>query len=331
MDNCPHVLMNNISTGTPLNATPTGIMSFDKYPICTDLSQLDADIAIVGAPCDLSIQGRTGARFGPRGIRFGSIWNRPSDAGRYDPVKDEYYLARDKWRIVDCGDADLIPGDLEATFRNIEHAVREITRRGGMPVILGGDHSITIPVARGLDEVGTFHVLHFDSHLDWTDNVGGQLYSNGSPCRFMSRLPYVGKMAHLGINGIGSSGRSDFYDARDNGDVILTPKDIRSLGVDGVMEKLPKGERYFVTYDIDVFNFMQAPGTGSPMLGGMFYEEITELLEAVANLGSIVAFDLVEVSPLYDNPNQQTSILAATIIKDFLGYITKRRERLGER
>lgn len=67
------------------------------------------------------------------------------------------------------------------------------------------------------------------------------------------------------------------------------------------------------------------------MLGGMFYEEITELLEAVANLGSIVAFDLVEVSPLYDNPNQQTSILAATIIKDFLGYITKRRERLGER
>lgn len=264
MDNCPHVLMNNISTGTPLNATPTGIMSFDKYPICTDLSQLDADIAIVGAPCDLSIQGRTGARFGPRGIRFGSIWNRPSDAGRYDPVKDEYYLARDKWRIVDCGDADLIPGDLEATFRNIEHAVREITRRGAMPVILGGDHSITIPVARGLDEVGTFHVLHFDSHLDWTDNVGGQLYSNGSPCRFMSRLPYVGKMAHLGINGIGSSGRSDFYDARDNGDVILTPKDIRSLGVDGVMEKLPKGERYFVTFDIDVLTLCKRRAPAPP-------------------------------------------------------------------
>ena len=322
--------MSNFSLTQAVNLAPTGIATFAKTPFCTDLNQLDADIAILGAPCDISIQGRSGARLGPRGIRLQSTRFSYAPQGSYDPERDDFYISTDKWKIVDCGDADLVPGDLEASFANIEAAVRKIVAQGAMPVVMGGDHSVTIPVVRGLEAAGPFHVIHFDSHLDWTDNRGGQRFSNGSPCRHMSLLPYVFKMAHLGIHGIGSSQKSDFEDAKAYGDLILSPRQIRRLGIEETLKLLPQGERYFVTMDIDAMDYSIAAGTGSPMHGGLYYDEMTDLLEGVAKLGHIVGFDLVEVSPPYDDAGGTTCYLAARLMSDFIGFITKERERLGE-
>lgn len=126
---------------------------------------------------------------------------------------------------MDCGDIDYVPGDLEQTFGNIEAAVRLLRSRGCLPVVLGGDHSISIPVARGLDQSGPFHVIQLDAHLDWTDQLGGNRLFNGHPMRYMSQLPYVDRMAHLGIHGIGSSKRSDFQDARPMGQRSSPPPD----------------------------------------------------------------------------------------------------------
>lgn len=323
--------MSNFSLQQPVNVAPTGIASFAKSPICTDLDFLDADIAIIGAPCDIAIQGRSGTRLGPLGIRLQSTRFSYSPDGSYDPERDDFYLSSRKWRIVDCGDADLVPGDLEACFANIEAAVSKIVSRGALPVVLGGDHSVTIPVARGLREVGPFHVIHFDSHLDWTDNCGGQRYSNGSPCRQMAGMPHIEEIAHLGIHGIGSSRKSDFEEAKEHGDIILSPRQIRKLGVSETLKLLPKGQRYFVTIDIDVMDYSIAAGTGSPMLGGFNYDEMTDLLEGVAGMGEIVGFDLVEVSPPYDDPGGTTCYLAARLISDFLGFITKNREVRGNK
>ena len=166
--------MSNFSLGEAVNLAPTGIASFAKCAICTNLDALDADIAIIGAPSDLGIQGRPGARLGPRGIRLQSTRFSYSPQGSYDPERDAFYLSTQRWRVVDCGDADLVPGDLTASFANIEAAVRKIAGKGAMPVVLGGDHSVTIPVARGLECAGPFHVIHFDSHLDWSYSRGGQ-------------------------------------------------------------------------------------------------------------------------------------------------------------
>lgn len=319
--------MTNFSLNEPINLAPTGIASFAKTPICTNLDDLTADIAIIGAPCDISIQGRPGARLGPRGIRMQSTRFSYAPEGSYDPERDDFYVSTNRWRIFDCGDADIIPGDLQATFANIEAAVRKIVERRALPVVLGGDHSITIPVARGLEATGPFHVIHFDSHLDWTENRGGQRYSNGSPCRVMSTMPHVMKMAHLGVHGIGSSRKSDFDDARANGDLILAPREIRKRGIRETLARLPRGERYFVTIDIDAMDCSIAPGTGAPMHGGFYYDEMTELLEGVAKMGMIVGFDLTEVAPPYDDPSGTTCYLAARLISDFIGFITKERER----
>lgn len=319
--------MSNFSLKEPVNLAPTGIASFAKTPICTNLEELTADIAILGAPCDIAIQGRPGARLGPRGIRVQSTRFSYGPEGSYDPERDDFYVSTDRWRIVDCGDADMIPGDLESSFANIEAAVRTIVERGAMPVVLGGDHSISIPVVRGLEASGPFHVIHFDSHLDWTENRGGQRFSNGSPCRLMAGMPHVKQMAHLGIHGIGSSRKSDFDDARANGDIILSPRQIRKMGVQDALALLPRGDRYFVTIDIDAMDCSIAAGTGSPMLGGFYYDEMTDFLEGVAGMGTIVGFDLVEVSPPYDDPSGTTCYLAARLISDFIGFITKERER----
>jgi agmatinase len=319
--------MSNFSLQEPINLAPTGIASFAKTPICASLDDLVADIAIIGAPCDISIQGRSGARLGPRGIRIQSTRFHYSPEGTYDPERDDFYVSTNRWRIVDCGDADIIPGDLGATFANIEAAVQKIAERLAMPVVLGGDHSITIPVARGLAATGPFHVIHFDSHLDWTDNLGGQRYSNGSLCRHLSTMPHVRKMAHLGVHGIGSSKKSDFEDARANGDLIMSPRAIRAAGITETLAKLPKGERYFVTIDIDAMDCSIAAGAGSPMHGGFYYDEMTDLLEGLAKMGTIVGFDLTEVSPPYDDPSGTTCYLAARLISDFIGFITKEREK----
>jgi agmatinase len=318
--------MSNFSLREPVNLASTGIASFAKTAICTNLDDLAADIAVIGAPCDISIQGRSGARLGPRGIRLQSTRFSYSPEGSYDPERDDFYLSTKQWRVVDCGDADLVPGDLEASFANIEAAVRTIVSRGAMPVVLGGDHSITIPVARGLDIAGPFHVIHFDSHLDWSYTRGGQRYSNGSPCRCMAAMAHVDKMAHLGIHGIGSSQKSDFADALAYGDLILSPKQIRKIGIAETLARLPRGERYFVSIDIDVMDCSIAAGTGSPMHGGLYYDEMVELLEGVARLGTIVGFDLVEVAPQYDDLSGTTCYLAARLISDFMGFITKERE-----
>jgi agmatinase len=319
--------MSNFSLTEPVNLAPTGIASFAKSPICTDLDKLAADIAILGAPCDISIQGRSGARLGPRGIRLQSTRFSYSPEGSYDPERDDFYISTKRWRVVDCGDADLVPGDLEASFANIEAAVGKIVGQGALPVVLGGDHSITIPVARGLKAAGPFHVIHFDSHLDWTDHRGGQRSSNGSPCRHMSAMPHVERMAHLGIHGIGSSQKSDFEDAKAYGDLILSPRQIRKAGIPETLARLPQGERYFVTIDIDAMDYSIAAGTGSPMHGGLYYDEMTDLLEGVAKLGTIVGFDFVEVAPQYDDPGGTTCYLAARLISDFIGFITKEREK----
>jgi agmatinase len=311
-----------------LNLPFTGIASFAKYPICTDLEALDADVAIIGAPYDMGTQWKGGARFGPRGIRDSSTLYSFGLGGSYDPEVDEMYLAP-PWRIVDCGDVDMVHGDLAQCFENIEAAVRKIVAHGAMPIVMGGDHSITIPVGRALEDLGPFAAVQIDAHLDWADHRSGQRYGHGSPMRRLSEMDHVEGIAQLGIRGIGSSKKEDFDAARAYGSVIMSPRQIRRVGVEHVMEQIPDAERYFVTIDIDGIDPSLAPGTGTPSPGGFSYDEANELLEALAKKGKIVGFDCVEVSPPYDLSGI-TSQVAARLILDFAGFIMKQREREGD-
>lgn len=308
-----------------LNLPFTGIASFAKYPICTNLDALDADVAIIGVPYDMGTQWRSGTRFGPRGIRDASTLYSFGLEGSYDPERDDMFLAP-PWRIVDCGDVDMVHGDLQQCFDNIETAIRKIVQKGAMPVVLGGDHSVTIPFGKAIDALGPFTVVQVDAHLDWADHRSGQRYGHGSPLRRLSEMGHVEGMAQLGIRGIGSSKKADFDAARAYGSVIMSTREMRRTGIEAMIERIPDAERYFVTIDIDGTDPSLAPGTGTPSPGGFLYDEMNELLETLAKKGHIVGFDLVEVSPPYD-PSGMTSQVAARLILDFIGFILKERER----
>ncbi|MGF6949209.1 agmatinase [Neobacillus sp. B4I6] len=312
-----------------LNLPFTGICTFGKYPVCSDINQLDADVAVIGVPNDMGTQWKSGARMGPRGIREGSTLYSFGLNGAYDIEKDITYLGP-RWKVVDCGDVDMVHGDMMQCHENTEEAIRKIVSKGAMPVVLGGDHSITIPVGKGLEELGPFHVIQIDAHLDWADHRSGQRYGHGSCIRRLSEMDHVQKIFQFGIRGISSSLKEDVDAAREYGSVILSPRQIRKMGIESVLELLPEGEKYYITLDIDGLDPSVAPGTGTPSPGGFIYDEVNELLEGIAKRGKVIGFDLVEVAPPYD-PAGMTGQVGARLALDLLSFVLKEKENIDER
>ncbi|MBD8005369.1 agmatinase [Bacillus norwichensis] len=310
-------------TRVKLDMPFTGITSFRKYPICTDLEELDADFAIIGVPNDMTTAWRSGARMGPRSIREQS--SLYAFGSGYDHEKDIVYN-NDGWKIVDCGDVSIINGDVEQSHENTEEAIRKIISKGAIPIVLGGDHSVTNPIAFALEESKEkINVVQIDAHLDWLKDASGQRFTLSNPMRRMSEMDHINKMAQLGIRGVGSSQKEDFDDARAYGSTILSPKQVRKIGIEDALKDMPEGEKYYVTIDIDGLDASIAPGAGSPSPGGFYYDEVSEILEAVAKKGEVIGFDLVEVNPLYD-PTGVTSQIAARLIIDFINFIIREKQ-----
>ena len=172
-----------------LNLPFVGIPTFGKYPLQLDWDRIEADVAVLGAPFDFGTQWRAGARFGPRAIREASTLFSFGHAGAYDHEDDVVYL--DGARIVDIGDADIIHTDTIASHANIEAGVRKILAAGALPVVLGGDHSITIPAIAAFSEEAPIHVVQFDAHLDFVDQRHGVRFGHGSPMRRAAERAWV--------------------------------------------------------------------------------------------------------------------------------------------
>lgn len=307
-----------------LNLPFTGITSFCRVPICEQWSQLDADVAILGVPFDMSTQVKPGSRYGPRGIREASAIYSLVDVAYYDHEFDEYYL--EGVRIVDCGDVDMIHMDPHRCLQNTYEDVLELVSKDVLLVIMGGDHAVPIPVIRAMKELGPFHVIQFDAHLDFVDERFGVREGHGNPMRRISEMEHVSGITHIGIRGPGSSSRDDFDDARAYGSTIVGPRHFRRIGAQGVVDMLPNDTRFYVTIDCDVLDPALAPGNGSPSPGGLDYYEVTDVLRGIAERGEVVGFDFCEVAPMYD-PTGVTCQVAARIILDFLGAIFSTRKK----
>jgi len=302
-----------------------GIPSFLMAPICLDLDELDADIAVLGMPYDMGTAVRGGARFGPRGVREASSYWAHAYEGWYDPIRDEHFLGS-QWKIVDCGDVDVLHTLYEQSFKNCEAAVRKIISKGAIPFVIGGDHAITIPTVRAFDSFEDVCIIQFDAHMDFTFAPAGIKEGQGSPMRRASEMDHIGKMMQIGIRGIGSSQISDFEDAREYGSKIVTSHEVRTKGVDHVIEKIPNAKNYYITFDIDCLDPTLANGCGSPQAYGLFYEEVIPIIEAIAYKGDVVGFDMVEVAPPYDT-HQLTAQYAGQIMLDAMSFILKGKEK----
>lgn len=310
-----------------LNLPFVGISTFGKKPYVADWDAIEADVAVLGAPFDFGTQWRPGARFGPRAVREASTLFSFGHAGAYDHEDDATYLGADV-RIVDLGDADIIHTKTEESHANIEYGVRKILQAGALPLVIGGDHSINIPCIAGFEDDcaanGPIHVVQIDAHLDFVDERHGVTQGHGNPMRRAIERDYVSGMTQLGIRNVSSTAKEGYEDARSRGSDILSVRQVRKLGVEGVLARIPEGARYYVTIDIDAFCPSIAPGTGTPSHGGFAYYDVLEILQGLSKRGRVAGIDLVEVAPAYD-PTESTQILAAQLLLNFIGFIFHNR------
>ena len=304
-----------------VNLPFSGIASFCKFPIHADLETLSADVAIFGIPWDEGVGYRPGARFAPRSLReystrFSFHERGVKKRGYWDIENRKRYL--EKIRLVDCGDQDILYLNVEKTFSAVTDSVGKILSAKAFPVILGGDHSITIPVVQAFRDYKPLHIVHLDAHLDYNDSIEGVLLANGSPIRRVSEFDFVGQITQIGMRGIRA--REDAYDdSMSRKNRIITMSDFRRDGVKRVLRQIPRGSLY-VTIDVDVLDPSIAPGTSSPEFDGMTYKEMKNLLKGIVSRGKVVGFDLVEVNPFLDQVGL-TQSAAVMIILEFLGGI----------
>ena len=309
-----------------LNLPFVGICTFGKYPYLEDWDNINADVAVMGAPFDFGSQFRSGARMGPRGIREASTLFSFGHGGAYDHEDDITYLPSDSTKIVDIGDADIIHTDTIKSHENIKFGVKKIIEAKAIPVILGGDHSINIPCIDAFEDQESIHVIQIDAHLDFVDERHGVRYGHGNPMRRASEKSYVSGMTQIGIRNVSSTAKEGYIDARAKGSKIFSVRHLRKMGIDKILEQIPKDKRYYITIDIDAFDPSIASGTGTPSHGGFNYYEVLELLDGIIKQGKVVGLDLVEVAPDYDLTNS-TATLAAQLLMNTIGRILHNKKK----
>jgi agmatinase len=305
-----------------LRPVPSGRSRFLDSPGCDDLSTLDGHIAVVGVPFGIpyDLQRSTICSTAPQAIRDASMRYAPRYRTHYDYDFGGDLLAGKTIKIVDCGDAVTPPGALHEAPRLTTAAIQMILDRGAVPVVLGGEHSIPIPVMRAYEGRGDIFVVHVDAHLDFRDELDGVREGLSSPLRRASEMPWVTGMAQVGLRGFGSAREADFEAARSYGSLLIGAEELHRDGIERILERIPTADRYYFTIDADGLDPTIAPGVWSPAFGGLTYSEITNLIRGVAAKGKIVGYDFVEVVPSADVGNI-TSRLAARLILTLIGAL----------
>ena len=296
----------------------SGIPSFLRADICTNLERLDADIAVMGVPFDEGSPYMPGSRFGPKSIREHSL--RFGKEGYYDHRAKRTFLKHEliHHRLVDIGDVDVAPTDTEGTFKNITEMTRQALDHGALPVVLGGDHSITFPVVRAFSK--PLHVVQFDAHIDYAPIMHGFEYTNAHAFRHIHHMSHVQSLTQIGIRSLRNS-QTTMEDSFNDGNRIVSMEEYRDLDPARLVETLQQNERCYVSIDIDVFDLPLVPGCVSAEPNGMSYAELRDTLFALAEHTEVIGFDLVEVNPQLDVGTGITSYLATHTILEFLGHI----------
>ena len=290
-----------------------GIRTFMRAPHTTDLAGVDA--AVYGIPFDTATSYRTGTRFGPEAIRSASALLRP-----YNPALEVDVV--ETLSIVDYGDVPVSPGDTERTYGQVEEALAPLVEAGVFPLALGGDHSVTLAELRVLARRhGPLALVQLDAHGDTWEEYFGQRFFHGTTFRRALEEELIEPAASVQAGLRGSLyGPEDLESARELGFAVLPCDDLRTLGPDGYASLVASrvGSRpVFLSFDIDVLDPAFAPGTGTPEVGGLSTAEALAFVRALRGI-DLVGADVVEVSPPYDGPGQQTALAAANVAYELL-------------
>jgi agmatinase len=296
--------------------------SFAGLPVCTQLNDLEADIAIIGlhyvSPYPQRLPATT-AKTAADAIRRQS--SRFIDhLDHYDFDFDDVLLAGRPVRIVDCGDVDKQVAGGGQNPENITAAIHTILGRGAIPVVLGTDEGGVIPVLRAFDTYGALCVVHIDAHIDWRDERDGVREGYSSGMRRASEMPWVKAMVQVGLRGIGSARQQEVDAALAFGSVFIRSREVHREGIDACIERIPAADHYLITIDSDAFDTAIAPGVLFPSPGGLTFDETADLVRGIAMKGSIVGINLFEVRPELDT-NNLTASTGAQLIINFIGTL----------
>lgn len=297
----------------------TGIATFlgsEHIRNIEDVKDRDIFIGIMGVPFDEGCPFAPGSRFGPRAIREQSL--RFGRNGYYNHQEDRMFLSAELERnvMVDVGDVDIIPTDIEGNLRRTTELARKILDRGALLIGLGGDHSVSYPLVRAYDI--PIHVIHLDAHADFLPIRPGYEYTNTHPFRHISKLEHVKSLTQVGYRSIREASG---VESRKAGNRVIGIDEFRKLGPEGIVNGVPENEPCYVSIDIDVLDISLVPGCVSAEPDGMTYAQLRDTLAAIAKHNKIVGFDMVEVTPQLDVLTGITSYLATQIIVEFLGQI----------
>jgi len=306
-------------------------LGVDAIDLTDPATYADADVVIVGAPFDGGTSFRAGARFGPKAMREACYLafdgSRPSLAMQVDGLKDI--------RVVDAGDVEMFAGDAAKSCADLEVVIEQIARSGAIPLVLGGDHTITWPdvtgVARGTDNWGRVGVIHFDAHADTGDITFGSLIGHGHPMRQLIESGAVrgDRFIQIGLRGYWPPPEVLEWMAEQNMR-SYEMSEITSRGFDECLTEvcalaMSDCDSIFLSVDIDVVDPGSAPGTGTPEPGGLSSRQLLDAVRRIAYELPIAGVDVVEVSPPYDHADI-TALLGNRVVLEVLSGLARRRK-----
>ena len=306
---------------SPLTVSPRQLhQTFLGFDLALDLEALDADVAILGIPygdaynIDEVTNDQTNA---PTAIRRAS---RRVSGGleRWDFDLGAPLLDGKAVRVVDCGDVLGDPRDLRGHSRRAEDAAALILKAGALPIVLGGDHGVSIPVLRAFQGRGPITLVQIDAHLDWVDDKFGVREGYSSPIRRAAEMEHVGEIFQIGLRCQGSARRAEVEAAMAYGSHLITDLELQDCGMDDVLDRIPDGGSYYLTIDADGLDPSVMPAVAGPAPGGVTYPQARKLIQGLVAKGRVVGMDIVEITPKRDI-NQITAITAGNLMLNLIG------------
>ncbi|TMR91243.1 agmatinase [Nonomuraea basaltis] len=314
----------------PMYGPDITFLGVDRCDVNDPASYEDADVVIIGAPFDGGTTNRPGARFGPMALRQACYLphdgSRPSLALRVDALKD--------LRVLDAGDVECYSGDVEGALTAIEDAVHRVAASGAIPLVLGGDHTVALPDARGTARAyaaGRTSMIHFDAHADTGDIAFGHLYGHGQPMRRLIESGAIrgDRFLQIGLRGYWPEPETlAWMAARNMRSYEMT--EVVARGLDECLTEsfqiaLDDCDQIFLSVDIDVCDPGHAPGTGTPEPGGLTARQLLDAVRRICYELPVAGMEVVEVAPPYDHADI-TAYLGNRVILEALSAMARRRK-----
>jgi len=305
----------------PLTVPPkTGHSTMLYSRLATDLDRLDAHIAVIGLPFGSPYSANdvtSDQTRAPTAVRQATD-RMVRSPERYDFDLGGTLLDGRDVKFVDCGDVPADARDLSSHSIRGEQAIRKILAAGALPIVIGGDHGVTIPALRAYEGRGPITLVHIDAHLDWRDEFNGIRDGLSSPIRRASEMEHIGEIFQLGLRGQGSARQEEVDAALAYGSHLISAYELHEVGMDAILDRIPDGGSYYLTIDADGMDPTEFPAVYGPAPGGVTFVQARKLIHGLVKKGRVVGMDIVEITPSID-VNRITSINAGRLIVNLIG------------